>query len=170
LAKVALNAIINVGSGRISKPDGYDASKIGMEWRDFLQVVEEAHKPIAQFFRVGYGLQLQFLDSQMAEHVMLHFGQIKVACLPVHDSFIMHHGYEDELEQAMQEAFRIVVGGNVPIKAKLTSIEERAAEQLDGDDILSDASTDIEELLAARRAYRGYDARISQWFGGKYTK
>ena len=29
---------------------------------------------------------------------------------------------------------------------------------------------DVEELLAARQAYRAYDARIGQWFGGKYTK
>ena len=82
----------------------------------------------------------------------------------------MHHGYEDELEQAMQEAFRIVVGGNVPIKAKLTSIEERRSEHLDGDDVLDFGCGDVEELLAARQAYRAYDARIGQWFGGKYTK
>ena len=170
LAKVALNAIINVGSGRISRAEGYDPSKVGMEWREFLQVIEEAHKPIAQFFRVGYGLRLQFLDSQMAEQVLLHFGQNDIPCLPVHDSFVMHHGYEDELEQVMQEAFRIVVGGNVPIKAKLTSIEERRSEHLDGDDVLDFGCCDVEELLAARQAYRAYDARIGQWFGGKYTK
>ena len=166
LAKVALNAIINVGSGRISKPEGYDPSEARMEWREFLQTVEEAHKPISQFFRVGYGLKLQFMDAQMAEHVMLLFGQNSVPCLPVHDSFIMHHGYEDELEQVMREAFRIVVGGRVPIKAKLTSIEERASERSVGEQI-SEVSGDIEELMAARAAYRGYDVRIGQWFIGK---
>jgi hypothetical protein len=28
-----------------------------------------------------------------------------ITCLPVHDSFIVHHGYEQELRDAMQAAY-----------------------------------------------------------------
>ena len=38
---------------------------------------------------------------------MPHFAAMDAPALPVHDSFIMHHGfsYEGELEEAMRRAF-----------------------------------------------------------------
>ena len=39
----------------------------------------------------------------MAESVMLQFAKIDAPALPIHDSFIMHHGYGGELEEAMKE-------------------------------------------------------------------
>ena len=36
---------------------------------------------------------------------MLQFAKIDAPALPVHDSFIMHHGYGGELEEAMRRAF-----------------------------------------------------------------
>jgi len=41
---------------------------------------------------------------------MLHFADMNVPILPVHDSFIMHHGYEKELREVMDQAFTEVTG------------------------------------------------------------
>jgi hypothetical protein len=56
------------------------------------------------------GARLQRIDSELAEGVMLHFADYATThppVLPVHDSFIMHHGYEDELSEVMNKLFQI---------------------------------------------------------------
>ena len=55
------------------------------------------HEPIAHHFYTGVGLRLQRLDSDIAEKVLLHFAQSGIAILPLHDSFLMHNGYEPSL-------------------------------------------------------------------------
>ena len=73
------------------------------------QGILDAHKPIADVFFQGYGNELQYTDSCIAEKVMLQFiksGDAPV--LPVHDSFIMHQAFGEELgelEEAMRRAF-----------------------------------------------------------------
>ena len=42
---------------------------------------------------------------------MLHFAKHDMPILPLHDSFLIRSGYEEPLEQVMQEAFY----GNPPI-------------------------------------------------------
>ena len=44
-------------------------------------------------------------DSDLAEQVMLHFIKMGYPCLPVHDSFIVHHGLAGELEDKMKAVF-----------------------------------------------------------------
>ena len=58
------------------------------------------------FFK-GLGNKLQFEDSCIAESVMLQFAHSDAPALPIHDSFIMHHGYGDKggLEEAMRRAY-----------------------------------------------------------------
>ena len=60
------------------------------------------------FFQ-GHGNELQYTDSFIAEKVMLQFIKSDDApALPVHDSFIMHHAFGEELgelEEAMRRAF-----------------------------------------------------------------
>ena len=36
---------------------------------------------------------------------MLHFAKHDMPILPLHDSFLIRSGYEESLEQVMQEAF-----------------------------------------------------------------
>ena len=50
---------------------------------------------------------------------MLHFAAMDAPALPVHDSFIMHHGYGGELEEAMRRAFYDRFGGDIPIKEEV---------------------------------------------------
>jgi len=62
---------------------------------------------------------------------MPHFAAMDAPALPVHDSFIMHHGfsYEGELEEAMRRAFYDRFGGDIPVKGGM--IIEIKAKDLD---------------------------------------
>ena len=61
---------------------------------------------------------LQRIDSEIAEYVMLHFAKHDMPILPLHDSFLIRSGYEESLEQVMQEAFYHLVGSDVGIEEK----------------------------------------------------
>ena len=71
------------------------------------EAILDTHKPIQDKFFKGIGNRLQFEDSCIAESVMLHFAKMDAPALPIHDSFIMHHGFSTygELEEAMRRAF-----------------------------------------------------------------
>ena len=53
--------------------------------------------------------------------MLLHFAQLpsKAAVLPVHDSFIMHHGYETDLRTVMDKFFTERFGRTIRLKAVL---------------------------------------------------
>ena len=53
---------------------------------------------------------------------MLWFEGMNAPTLPVHDSFIMHHGYGGELEEAMRRGFYERFGSDIPVKTEI--IEE----------------------------------------------
>ena len=68
----------------------------------------DAHKPIQDMFFQGHGNYLQYVESFMAEDIMLKFAKSGYApVLPLQDSFIMQHafGESDELEEDMRRAF-----------------------------------------------------------------
>jgi len=62
------------------------------------------------------GLQLQYLDSQIAEAVMLILMKQDVPCLPIHDSFIVPRDKAAQLRQAMQVAFADIMGAQATLK------------------------------------------------------
>lgn len=106
LAKQAFNAMIQAASPLKSCPREIDLSSVGMKWKDVREAVLKAHKPIEQYFFKGIGNKLQYEDSRIAERIMLHFAKHDVPVYAIHDSFIMHHGYRDELKDIMERAFR----------------------------------------------------------------
>ena len=60
-----------------------------------VEAIIDSHKPIADQFFTGRGLLLQREDSDIAANLMEDFARRMglVPLLPVHDSFICHHGY-----------------------------------------------------------------------------
>ena len=93
-------------------------SRFGLTWAELSQAIISFHEPIAHYFYTGAGLRLQRLDSDIAEKVLLHFAQSGIAILPLHDSFLMHNGYETSLEPVMRSAFEEVVGASPKIDRK----------------------------------------------------
>ncbi len=52
--------------------------------------------------------------SSVDERVLLAFAKRNIPILPIHDSFLMHHGYTDELQDQMKIAFAEELDG--PLK------------------------------------------------------
>ena len=101
LVKEAFNAMMQASTPLLRKPDGIDLSEVDFDWPTLRKAVLEAHTPLADVFFQGHGNHLQFIDSCIAEKVMLQFVRSDDApVLPVHDNFIMHYTFGDmgELE------------------------------------------------------------------------
>ncbi len=67
------------------------------------------------------GRRLQYIDSQIAERVLKKMRRKGIACLPVHDSFIVPVQHEQTLLAAMHQYFKGVVGDH-PISIKRGSL------------------------------------------------
>ena len=121
LVKKAFNAMVNAKHELTRPPYGLVLRETGMTWRQLSCAIREKHKPISDAFYSDRGTHLQFIDSELAERVMLHFAQrpLNAAVLPVHDSFIMHHGYETDLRAVMDKFFTERFGRSIRLKAVL---------------------------------------------------
>lgn len=70
-----------------------------------IEALKACHSEIAGSLHTGMGTRLQFLDSLMAERVLLALQRHGVVGLPVHDSFIVPERHNDLTRQTMAEAF-----------------------------------------------------------------
>ena len=104
-AKIAFNAIGNATAELRQPPQGVRPRDFGLTWRDLSQRILEKHHAIEDAFYSGQGLRLQYIDSQLAERVMLHFANKGVPVLPVHDSFIIAAQHQQELVTVMKRVF-----------------------------------------------------------------
>ena len=124
--------MLNAGHELMREPTGTGLSQFNLSWKELKEAIIAHHAPIADKFFTAAGAQLQLIDSKVAIAVLKHFAEMGVAVLPVHDSFIMHYGYQSELEQVMQKALRKETGISVPVK--LTEREKMPAQILTVDD------------------------------------
>jgi hypothetical protein len=115
IVKQAFNAMVQASTPLKSCPKDIDLSGLEMNWAELRDRIIKAHKPIADHFFKGVGNHLQFMDSNIAESVMVHFAGMDAPALPVHDSFILHHAYgqSGEVEEAMRRAFYEEVGEHI---------------------------------------------------------
>ena len=108
LVKEAFNAMVQSATPLLREPKDIDLSEVDFDWPFLRQAILDAHKPIQDMFFKGHGNYLQYIDSVMAEDILLKFVRTEfVPVLPVHDSFIIHHGHGElsELEEDMRRAF-----------------------------------------------------------------
>ena len=106
--KEAFNAMMHASTPLLRKPDGIDLGEVGFDWTILRQAVLDAHTPLSDVFFQGNGNHLQFIDSCIAEKVILQLVRADdEPVLSVHDSFIMYYAFGDmgELEEAMRRAF-----------------------------------------------------------------
>ncbi|SPF41453.1 hypothetical protein SBDP1_340013 [Syntrophobacter sp. SbD1] len=83
--------------------------------REIMGMFGAKHEPIRKYFNSGIGIELQFVDSGIAENIMLGLAKNGIACLPIHDSFIVKARYESELRDAMNQAMMSRFGAIIPI-------------------------------------------------------
>jgi hypothetical protein len=154
IVKQAFNAMVQASSTFKNWPNGIDLTELDMSWAELRDRIIKAHKPISHEFFKGVGNNLQFEDSCIAESVMLHFAEMNAPALPVHDSFILHHGYceSGEVEEAMRRAFYERFESDIPVKQELIDWTYRKQKSED----VNFSPIDIDTLLKA-------DDDVSQW-------
>ncbi len=118
IGKVAFNVLVNARSwhdatGAVAKAIQGDAPDMPsvIAWAqaaDLVEAMKVRHKQVAAYFHSGVGVRLQRLDSEMALMTMLRLIRQGIVSLPVHDSFIVEHSYEDELREAMEHAYTVI--------------------------------------------------------------
>lgn len=106
--KKYINATINDDNGTF-KIFGKELKKFGMKHEELDELVVKRHPIIEEIKGKGLGLQFQFIDSQIAEKVMMEMMRRGKVCLPVHDSFICELEHEQELRQIMHDAYVEIV-------------------------------------------------------------
>ena len=72
-----------------------------------------------------------YLDSVIAEDVMLSLLREGIVGLPIHDSFIVRCGYELSLRTQMKSSFKKIVKANINVKATGPLISEHFNKNID---------------------------------------
>ena len=110
-AKIAFNAMVNAKAELRPPPQGLRPRDFGLTWRELSKRILEKHYAIPDAFYTDQGLRLQYIDSQLAQRVMLYFTSKDVPVLPVHDSFIIAAQQQQELVAVMKRVFGERFGG-----------------------------------------------------------
>ena len=139
VVKRAFNAMLNANKKLHAPPRELALHEWGIKWGELVSAIRDQHTPIANEFFSGVGLTLQYEDSQIAEKLMIQFAQANgmVPLLPVHDSFICHHGYAKEVREMMVKSFKERFG----VKVNVSEVKEPEAGQL------IEEETDINDLI-----------------------
>jgi hypothetical protein len=115
---------------------GTKADPVGLEpltdakYLEIMDRLMEKHKPIENFFFKELGGYLQYLDSQIAEAIMLTFANSGHACLPVHDSFIVDFRGVHELEKLMHNFFEQALKHKIEVKDNMDQLFYRQVNNL----------------------------------------
>ena len=98
----------------------------------------------------------------MAEGIMLHFAKEDAPALPVHDTFIMHHGYAGELEESMRKTFFDRFGQDIKVKTEMIEEVKPKNDYSKGHPkFWEDIS--IEALLEGDKEYSQWQNRDAMW-------
>jgi len=150
--KLAFNKLVN--AERHMNPE-QDLAQYGTTSDELRARIRDRHRPIDLFFKSGHGSRLQNLDADLAARVMIRFLDMGYVCLPVHDSFIVHHGLEDDLGQIMVTEFKDMFGVDPGTKTK-RGIGMTLLPGL--------VDMNIDDMLSPTGEYSGYETRLSNWW------
>ena len=121
--KKIVNALINDQDGvfRISNSQ----LKLFDETEDsFMDKLLTKHLVLKDRLGSSIGLETQFIDSQIAEAVMIELLKEDIVVLPIHDSFIVRAGYQQYLETAMSHFFKLRLGADIKVEAEVVKIND----------------------------------------------
>ena len=165
VVKQAFNAMFQASTTLDRKPDGIELDAIGMSWRELKEEILNAHKPIKDYFFKGLGNRLQFEDSIIAENIMLQFAKMDAPALPIHDSFIMHHGFSTygEVEEAMRRAFHDSFHRCINVSKEMV-VKQKSNIPIDKDGFVS---LEIDDILNAENDYSQWRDRDDMWMSRK---
>jgi hypothetical protein len=113
MLKVVLQILLNAGTEqkalrkikeefpRKKHPGVFTNENITHE--SIIRAFKQKHEAISKYFGSGYGVELQFIDSQIAEEILLALAEKGIVALPIHDSFIVQKEHKKALEDIMEE-------------------------------------------------------------------
>jgi len=136
LVKEFLNAMINDEDG-VYRLGSDEAKVLGLNHKQLLKRIELTHEPIFESLRSGAGLHAQFIESIIAEKVMLELLEQDVIVLPIHDSFIIRLGFANDLRESMQRNFKEVTGLDVGLDTDIVKANNSFG--MTTDEVLSSA-------------------------------
>lgn len=110
--------------------------------RSILAAIEEKHPDVADHLLTDVGINLMAHDARITERILDHFTNKEIAVLPIHDSYIVPVGYEEELVVTMHEAFEAEMG--VPLTNR-------------GGKAIKELAPRVEDLEAALSAWMPYE-------------
>ena len=118
LFKSVFNALLNDEdkSYRLEKHEYAVAKRFGLNLPKIREILFRKHPLLEHNAHSGIGLRLQFVDSRIAEKVMLDLLSKAIVCLPVHDSFLVPRHQGAELVRAMNIAFKSITGHDPKLK------------------------------------------------------
>jgi hypothetical protein len=102
-----------------------------MSHQQLKDAVNKTHSKISKYFGTGIGLELMYLDSVIAEDVMLSLLYEGVVVLPIHDSFIVRYGYEPSLKAQMKSSFKKIIKAIINVKATGPLLPEHFNKNID---------------------------------------
>lgn len=162
LVKSSFNAMLNSSHPLKQAPKGVSPQSFGLTWKYISDSIIQFHSPIAHHFYTGVGLRLQRVDSDIAELVLLAFTEKQIPILPLHDSFLVHQGYEDFLKETMLTAFKKVVGKNVKVDKKHLKPLMLQTSPLNAKKSVLSIDLTLSEIIATLSV--GYEARLTYFF------
>jgi hypothetical protein len=121
--KKIINALINDEDGVYVVPQK-TLKLLKVTEDEFNLLLAKKHPLIAKELNSGVGLKTQYIDSQIAEAVMLELLKEDVVVLPVHDSFIITAGYQLALEASMKHHFNQLTGSTTSVDAEIVKLDD----------------------------------------------
>jgi hypothetical protein len=122
-AKSRRAALSAIQRDRLDNPSRYPTHFVP---KDALDAFLKKHHPISSaFFDPELGLKLQFLDSQIAEQIMLELGNQGIVALPIHDSFIVAEEHDALLRETMERVFQQRFGVTPTVMHLLSWVTEQ---------------------------------------------
>jgi hypothetical protein len=152
LLKKTLFQLINAREDQRIRAPSPEMLPPGWTWKKLQQALIEKHRPIEKYLRTGVGIELQRIDSEIAEDIMHSMMERNMLILPIHDSFLMRRGHSAALRDHMRRAYTERIGQDIG-----TMLDLSFADQLGPGKIVS-SFQEIEAILdQASRVPRGYD-------------
>ena len=115
IVKGFANALINDERG-VHKLDKEAVATLGMDSAELRGLLIKTHPVFDKAIKSDAGVRYQFIDSRIAESVMMKLLKQNIVCLCIHDSFVVIDTFQDELVTAMKEAFAEVVKADPTLK------------------------------------------------------
>ena len=104
-----------------------------------MNALKRKHSPVAHQLASGTGIDLMYVDSQIAEMIISTFVyDCKCPILTVHDSFVVPIGYDRILQQVMESAFTEVTGITHPVVKHTTEYYDVMEEEPDPNEPIPD--------------------------------